>query len=151
MATVYMIDAVREELERELAHIQRVEKPRLSRLIAGSSSEIEAEDRVEEGAEEQLEALDRREAELRDILSSAEIVAKPTSREAVAIGSVVTVEDNEGRHRYTVVGSVGADPEHGWITTESPLGAVLMGKRPGDLLTFAAPAGPRVATVVSID
>ena len=146
-----MIDAVRDELERELAHIRGVEMPRVSRLIAGSSSEIEPEDRVEEGAEEQLEALNRREAELRDILSSAEIVPKPVSRETVAIGSVVTVEDDAGRHHYTMVGSVGADPERGWITIESPLGAVLLGKRSGDVVTVAAPTGQRNATVVSIE
>jgi len=49
------------------------------------------------------------------------------------------------------VGTIGADPERGWITTASPLGSALLGRRKGETVTLSAPDGQRSLTIVSIE
>src|SRR5579883_691886 len=143
--------AVYDELQAELADIQQVRKPRLAQLLGSISGEIEPEDRSDAWLEEQMELLERRENELRQTLDAAEIVPKPDSHEKVAIGSTITVDEDGARHTYTIVGSVGADADRGWITSESPLGAALLDRREGDRVTVATPSGPRVVTLLSIE
>ena len=43
------------------------------------------------------------------------------------------------------------DPDRGWISADSPLGAAVLGCEPGDRVEVAAPAGRRVVTVLSIE
>jgi len=147
---VYLTEPVRGELEQELANIEQVEKPRVNRLLASVGSEIEPEDRADEQLEEQLERLERREIEIKEALAVAEIVRPPASHETVQIGSTVTVDEGGSRASYTIVGSLGADPQRGWITIESPLGAGLLGKRVGDTVLVAAPAGELTLKVVAV-
>jgi transcription elongation factor GreA len=59
------------------------------------------------------------------------------------MGSRVTVRDQSGDEdeTYTIVGSQEADPIHGKISDESPLGRSLMGHAKGDKVSFEAPMG----------
>lgn len=147
---IYLTRPIRAQLQQELASIEEVERPRINRLLASMSAEIEPEDRADEHLEEQLERLTRREEEIRNTLANAELVTQPASTDVVAIGSTVTVDEGVTRQTYTLVGSVGADPERGWITSESPLGANLLGKRVGDVVRVPAPAGELAVRIVSI-
>src|SRR5690349_8209757 len=105
---VYVTQAVYNQLQAELADIQQVRKPRLAQLLGSIGGEIEPEDRSDASLEEQMELLERREKELRETLDAAEIAPKPASRETVAVGSTVTVDEDGAEHAYTIVGSVGA-------------------------------------------
>ena len=147
---IYLTEPVRAELEQELANIDQVEKPRVHQLLASVSAEIQPEDRADEQLEEQRERLERREIEIKETLAVAELVPPPTSHDTVEIGSTVTVNDGGDHPTYTIVGSVGADPQRGWITIESPLGAGLLGKRVGDTVRVAAPAGELALKVIAI-
>jgi len=84
------------------------------------------------------------------MLAAAEIVGKSVSNQVVSMGSTVAVDDGGTRRTYTLVGSVGEDPERGWITNESPIAAALLGKRVGDSVAIVAPDGRRVVTVAAI-
>ncbi|MFI5267297.1 MAG: GreA/GreB family elongation factor [Chloroflexota bacterium] len=147
---VYLTEPVRAELEEELTNIDQVEKPRVNRLLASMGAEIEPEDRADEHLEEQLDRLERREIEIKETLAVAELVRPPASHETVEIGSTVTVDEGGNRASYTIVGSVGADPQRGWITIESPLGAGLLGKRVGETICVDAPAGELAVKVVAV-
>jgi transcription elongation factor GreA len=62
--------------------------------------------------------------------------------DVVQLGSEVSVRDEEGeRQSFTIVGSVEADPRHGRISNESPVGRALLGKRVGDTAVVVAPGG----------
>jgi transcription elongation factor GreA len=149
---IYLTEPVNDALHQELATIEQVDKPNLMRTSASIREEIEPEDRAtDEDVQERIDALERRAMEIRLILDTAEIVPRPTSKSVVSMGSSVTVDDGAARQSYTIVGSVGADPARGWITSESPLGASLLGKRPGDRVTFDAPGGAQSIAIVSID
>ena len=72
----------------------------------------------------------------------AQVVA-PTERGGrVEIGSHVTLdEDGEETVALQVVGSAEANSREGRISSNSPVGAALMGRRVGDAVTIVTPGG----------
>jgi transcription elongation GreA/GreB family factor len=66
---------------------------------------------------------------------TAQVLAKPTSTDAVAFGSTVTFRRDDGRvQRYQIVGEDEADPKAGTISYVSPVAKSLMGKAVGDVV-----------------
>jgi len=61
----------------------------------------------------------------------------------VTVGSTVRVKDvGTGEEMtYMIVGTAEADPARARISNESPVGRALLGRRPGDVVEVAAPAG----------
>lgn len=75
--------------------------------------------------------------ELEYILKNFELIKAPSKKErnSVHIGATVYLEDSDGKtHEYTIVGSIEADPKRGKISSESPLGNVLLGKKVGETI-----------------
>jgi transcription elongation GreA/GreB family factor len=68
----------------------------------------------------------------------------------VQSGSRVRVRDVDGEEEYTVVKRGEADPAQGRISTESPVGRALLGRRPGDEVEVQTPGGVRVLTIVEL-
>jgi transcription elongation factor GreA len=148
---IVITPAVRDALLAEQATIEQARIPAAQHALASISAEVDQEDRADEDLEEQLEVLLRRQEEIREALANGQVVAKPPTNEVVGIGSTVTVHDDGAHQAYEIVGTIGADPERGWITTASPLGSALLGRRKGETVTLNAPDGQRLLTVVSIE
>jgi len=71
-------------------------------------------------------------------LRTAQIIPAPENTDAVAFGSTVTFEREDGRvQTYRIVGEDEADPRAGSISFTSPVGRALMGKAVGDLASVA--------------
>jgi len=65
---------------------------------------------------------------------TAQVVANPTSTDAVAFGSTVTFKREDGRvQKYRIVGEDEADPKAGSISFVSPVAKLLIGKAAGDV------------------
>ena len=76
--------------------------------------------------------------------------ALPTTE--VAFGLIVTVVDEDGtEHRFQITGEDEADAAQGRITPQSPLARALMGARPGDVVRWTKPSGPRDLEIHRID
>jgi transcription elongation factor GreA len=90
--------------------------------------------------------LEARIAQLEEKLRGASVVDEK-QREAgvVSLGSRVRVKDQKSGQSvaYHIVGSAEADPAENKLSNESPVGAALMGKKRGDLVSVAVPRGPR--------
>lgn len=85
---------------------------------------------------------------LSTVLDAAQEVHEP---DRAVIGRRVTLLEEEGEPvTYALVFPGDGDPAEGWISADSPLGAALMGRAPGDRVEVMAPAGPRVITVLSV-
>jgi transcription elongation GreA/GreB family factor len=66
-------------------------------------------------------------------------------------GSRVRVRDADGEEEeYTLVRTGEGDPAQGRISTESPVGRALLGRRPGDKVEVQTPGGMRVLTIVEL-
>ena len=67
------------------------------------------------------------------------------------VGSIVTVREPDGSHdRIALVTPVHADPIAGRVSIEAPIGAALLGRRVGDVVSVRAPAGLRDLTVAAV-
>lgn len=73
-------------------------------------------------------------------------------RDRVGLGShVVVLELNkEEEHSYDLVTSEEADAAHGKISTSSPIGRGLLGKRVGDTVKIQIPGGVREMEILSL-
>ncbi len=88
--------------------------------------------------------LEGRIRELERILAQAKIIGSGARKvtDTVQLGYTVTVVDESGTEaRYTIVGSVEADPVMGRISNNSPIGSALIGKHSGDSVRVEVPAG----------
>jgi transcription elongation factor GreA len=96
--------------------------------------------------------LETRILRLRDRLLRAQIVEVTEGAETVGFGSRVRVRDPaSGRESdYTLVSAVDADAAAGRLSIESPVGAVLVGARVGDVVEVATPKGTRTLELLSI-
>jgi len=110
-----------------------------------------------EDAKNSQALLEGRIREIKNILSRAQIIDEDNhSNREVRVGSSVTVrvlfdgETNEEEETWTIVGSTEASPTNGTISNESPLGAALIGKKPGQKATAETPSGMMRLTIVKI-
>ena len=73
-------------------------------------------------------------------------------KDRAAIGSTLKVYDSskEQEIEYKLVTSEESDVAKGLISTTSPIGRALMGKRPGDTATVASPNGDRELEILSL-
>lgn len=73
-------------------------------------------------------------------------------KDRAAIGSTLKVYDSskEQELEYKLVTSEESDVAKGLISTTSPIGRALMGKRPGDTVIVASPNGDRELEILSL-
>lgn len=91
-------------------------------------------------AREELGFLEGRVRDLEDRLRRAVVITGP-SHGAADMGSTVVVEIDGDRHTFALVGSAEANPAAGRISTSSPVGRALVGKREGEEVGVRTPAG----------
>jgi len=98
-----------------------------------------------EDAKNSQAILEGRIREIKSILSRARIIdeEETTNNLEVRLGSCVTVrfEDDDDEATWTIVGSTEASPSTGKISNESPIGAALLGKKPGQKIIAQTPSG----------
>ena len=73
-------------------------------------------------------------------------------KDRVAFGSVIEVYDTskEEKIQYTLVTSEESDVTKGKISTTSPIGKSLMGKKPGDVVEVVTPTGKRELEILKL-
>jgi transcription elongation factor GreA len=73
-------------------------------------------------------------------------------RDRAAIGSTLKVFDStkDEEIEYKLVTSEETDVSKGLISTTSPIGRALMGKRPGDTVTVVSPNGDRELEILTL-
>ena len=80
------------------------------------------------------------------------VVVAPTERGAVVeLGSHVRVEVDGDETSWQVVGAPEADSRAGRISSASPVGAALMGRKVGDIITIQTPGGEVSYSILAID
>jgi transcription elongation GreA/GreB family factor len=66
---------------------------------------------------------------------TAQVIADPSTTDAVVFGSTVTFRRDDGRvQKYRIVGEDEADPKSGSISFVSPVARLLIGKAVGDVV-----------------
>ena len=143
-----------EELKQELEYLQTVREKEVSEQIkeARSFGDLSENSEYDEAKTEQGKLYSKI-AELKDLVENAVILEAAHTGRAVVMGSRVTVREQSENETetYEIVGSQEADPIHGRISDESPLGRSLMGHMKGDNVTFEAPMGVLHYVIVNVE
>lgn len=151
MSTQYLSQEKYDELVKEKEQLEKVDMPATAVRIDDAREKGDLSENAEYHiAREELQWQKTRMIEIEDILDNAEIIEAPKNSDTVQVGSVVTVKVNKKEKEYSIVGAQEADPLAGKISNESPIGAALLGKKAGDKVMVALPAGEREYEVVKI-
>jgi len=92
--------------------------------------------------------------ELEVLLATARIIDEVphVASGPVQVGATVTIQEESLEPEvYTIVGAAEADPVHGKISNESPLGKALLNRKAGDRVQVDAPAGSFAVTILKVD
>ena len=139
-----MTAAQRDALAAELAELEGPKRAEMVQAIATARSFGDLSENFEyHAAKNEQGLLERRIAILRHRVENA-VVVEQAEDGVVGVGSVVEVEDESGARFEVEISSVGG------VSTESPLGAALVGAKVGDTVQVAAPKGAWAAKVVGV-
>ncbi|HTK23147.1 MAG TPA: GreA/GreB family elongation factor [Gaiella sp.] len=135
----------KEALEAELQELEGPRRAAAIEAIATARSFGDLSENFEyHAAKNEQGLLEARIAKLRERLHNSVVVEHDTD-EHVGPGSIVEVADEDGETMEVTISSVG-----GGVSTDSPLGAALMGATVGDVVDVRAPRGAWKARVLSI-
>lgn len=139
---VYLTEEGLANLKSELDHLYTVRRQEVAERIQRAKELTDTVDNAEyEDAKNEQAFVEGRIRTLEKMIKNAVVISHEDSAE-VRLGSVVMVRDPDGREeRYIIVGSAEANPSEGKISNESPVGQVLLGKRPGEEVEVRTPGG----------
>lgn len=105
---------------------------------------------LEEGIVQLSVAVGTRRLEtLKDVRDRCELV---DDEHCIVIGRRATLRDPDGAAlSYDVAFPGEGDPDTGAISADSPLGAAILGARPGDVVRVEAPAGAWSVEVIAVE
>jgi transcription elongation factor GreA len=133
-----------EELQIELSELIDVKLPAVIVRVAIAREHGDLSENAEyHSARDDQQLLQARIDELQEILNKAKVVKQTKSHSKVGVGSSVVVSKvgNKKERTFKIVGEFEADPKSGKISSVSPVGSALMGKKKGDKTVVRAPAG----------
>jgi transcription elongation factor GreA len=145
MAINYMTKEGYEALVKEIEHLEKVERPRISGQIAEAREKGDLSENAEYDAAKEAQGLmEMKIAKLKTILGDSRILDESkVDVSKVGILTKVTVMNKKTNSTvdYMIVSEKEADLKLGKISVKSPIGMGLMGKKVGDLAEVTVPAG----------
>ncbi|MGI8857372.1 MAG: GreA/GreB family elongation factor [Thermomicrobiales bacterium] len=153
--TVYLTADGKQALEAELHELLSVRRAGVIDRIHDTQADHDADDSGSlEEAKDELAQIDARVREIEHMLRHAEIIPENGNGAGdgtIHLGSHIVVRDNAGDElTWVIVGSAEANSRTGKISSESLVGAALLGRRSGDTVAVQAPAGEMTYTIVQV-
>lgn len=141
-----------ENLEKELDFLKTTKRDEIAEKIeiARSYGDLSENAEYDEAKNDQA-VVEARIAEIENMLKNA-VVIEDIDTGKVRPGATVIVKNltRDKEIEYKIVGSNEADPLHGLLSDESPVGAALMDKAPGEVVSVETPAGVVEYKVIEI-
>ncbi|MBA3726020.1 MAG: transcription elongation factor GreA [Armatimonadetes bacterium] len=143
---IYLTPAGHKRLEEELQYLTTARRQEIAARIRDSKEHGEFSEDNSELDEVKFEQamVEGRIVDLKSVLANAQVITpEDVSTKEVTIGSLVQLANTKSKDEFKVmvVSSIEADPDEDRISTESPLGEAIFGKKKGDKVTVEAPAG----------
>ena len=131
------------ELEQELNYLKNEKRPEVITALKEARAQGDLSENADyDAARDEQAKVEGRIKQLEYQLEHSTITDN-AKKDSVAIGTTVTVlyvlEGDE--EVYQIVGSLEADPFENKISNESPIGAAIMGKKVGDVISVDSPNG----------
>lgn len=138
---------------------ERLRKMQMQDLMKAQADVVQAreEGKLEENesylhAQEQCRMVERRIAELAEVLETYDVSDTLPPADRVGFGSKVLIEDcdTEKQRWVTLVGEPEADINIGCVSITSPLGEALLGAVQGDVVDLVVPKGTTQYEILQI-
>lgn len=141
-----------ETLQEELAHLEGEARTKIIEAIATARAHGDLSENAEyHAAREQQGMQEARVRQIRDMLENAEVV-QGADDDIVGPGKLVTIlhEGDDEPETYLLGLREEKGTGHDVLTPESPLGQALLGKKVGDKVAAAVPAGELRVEIVGV-
>jgi transcription elongation factor GreA len=141
------------QLQAELEYLRSTKRREVAlRIKRAAELGDRSENSEYEDAKNEQAFVEGRIQELDRLLRHVQVIEADGASATVALGTTVEVVDAETGERgtYTIVGPVEVDAARGRISHVSPVGAALMGRKPGETVRVDAPGGTLHLTVARI-
>lgn len=130
-----------EKIKKEYQELKRI---KLAKTKGESPKILHSEDLNPEYFyfREDISFLETRIAELNHVLKNVKLIKIPSQkkRNEVGLGSTVTLQEPDGQiNEFMIVGTLEANPSEGKISSESPIGKMLLGHKKGDKVVVTSP------------
>lgn len=134
-----------EKLKKEIDHLERVERPKISQQIAEARDKGDLSENAEYDAAKEAQGLmEAKLSKLKNELANARLVDESQlDTTKVLILSKVKIKNvkNGMEMEYTLVAGNEADLKEKKISVDSPIGKGLLGKKVGDIAPIQTPGG----------
>jgi transcription elongation factor GreA len=155
MAKVPMTKNGFDKLVKELEKLNRIDLPAIIEKVAEARSHGDLKENAEyHAARERQGQIQDKIHYLEEQISNAQVIEVEGNSDEIRFGSKVVcceIDDDDETEEYTLVGADEANPSDGLISVSSPLGKALLGKKTGDIVEVAAPAGKYKLKIVSFE
>lgn len=150
---VILTQAGKDELEEELRQLRSVKLPAVTARIQELTSDGDVSDNSEyEDTKEDRVMIEARVREIENVLRRVQVIVPTDSKGVVQLGSSVVLVDESGEtDTWKLVSPEEANTMQGKISTDSPVGAALLGKQIGDDVVVRAPGGETKYTVREVN
>ena len=143
----------KEELEKRLEYLRVEKRAEITERIKVAREFGDLSENAEYDAAKNEQAMIEGEIlEIEEKLKHAVIIKESVKKGLVSLGSKVDFVDEElgEKMTYEIVGTTEADVEQGKISNESPIGNALLGRKAGDNVKVAVPAGITSITIKKV-
>ena len=149
-----MPEHIKKKLEEEIKQLERELHHELPKEIRAARAHGDLSENAEYHMAKQRQSyVDARLAQLKQRMAELSMVNLDNlPKDKAAFGSRVVVYDGDKDEKieYTLVTSEESDVTHGKISTTSPIGKSLMGKRVGDVVEVVTPTGKRELEILKL-
>ena len=154
MAVIYLTEDGYKKLVDEIAYLESVERPAISKQIAEARDKGDLSENAEyDAAKEAQGLLELKISQLKTTLAQARIIDESQiSTDSVQILNKVKIRNtaNGKEMTYTLVAESEANLKEGKIAVNTPIAKGLLGKKKGDVEAIAAPVGTINFEIVEI-
>lgn len=129
----------------EIAHLESVERPKISRQIAEARDKGDLSENAEyDAAREAQGLLEMKISQLKSTVANVRIIDESQLKAGeVQILSKVTIKNTKNGQQmtYTLVSEAEANLREGKMSVGTPIAKALIGKKKGDKVQVSAPSG----------
>ncbi len=140
------------ELKAELNQLKTVKLPAVVDRVAKAREYGDLSENAEyHDARAEQDLIQARIDEIEEVLAKAVIVKKSQGSLKVGVGSTVSIKPAKGKTlKVSIVGEFQGNPKEGKVSSVSPMGKALIGKKKDDKVVVKAPAGEVSYTIENI-
>lgn len=154
MPTTFLTKEGFQKHQEELDYLRKVKRQEVANRLHEAMEGGELIENAEyEAAKNEQAFVEGRIQELEMLLATARVIEDEKKKKAdtIQVGSTVTIqEDGFDEETYTIVGAAEADPRHGKISNESPMGKAILNHRAGDVVQVETPDGAYQVRILKI-